>query len=179
MKALLISSFRFDTVTRTDIAPPLNLLYVSAVLRNNGITPRLLDMNLVPVSADSTAEEERLGVIRSKLLEEAPDIVGISCLTTAHFPFMRKAAEMTRRLLPKAKIILGGVHATLFSREILENCKDFDYIIMGEGEEQTAELAKAFLKGDVGDLSHIQSLAWRKPSGEVVVNERRDRKSVV
>ncbi len=174
MKALLISSFSLGTVSRTDIAPPLNLLYIAAVLRDHGVTPVLLDMNLVSVSTDSEADEERLEAIRSKLLEEAPEIVGISCLTTAHFPFMRKAAETTRRLLPKAKIVLGGVHATLFAREILGNCMDFDYIIIGEGEEQTAELAKAFLKGSVEDLSHIQSLAWRTPSGQVMINPRKN-----
>lgn len=174
MKALLISSFRLGTVSRTDIAPPLNLLYIAAVLKNHGVTPVLLDMNLVSVSTDSKADEERLEAIRSKLLEETPEIVGISCLTTAHFPFMRKAAEITRRLLPKANIVLGGVHATLFAREILDNCMDFDYIIIGEGEEQTAELAKAFLKGSVEDLSHIQSLAWRTPSGQVMINPRKN-----
>ncbi len=173
MKALLVSSHRFGTVSRRDIAPPLNLLYIAAVARSHGVEPLLLDMNLVRPSSDAKADEERLDALRSQVLACNPEIVGISCLTTAHFPLMRQAAVCVRRVVPKAKILLGGVHATLFAREILENCPDIDYIVMGEGEEQTAALMKRLVEGSAGDLSHIQALAWRTPDGTVTVNERR------
>jgi anaerobic magnesium-protoporphyrin IX monomethyl ester cyclase len=174
MKALLISSYRLDSVSRTDIAPPLNLLYIAAVLRKSGVASQLLDLNLVLVSGADKANDEQMDTIHAQLVASAPDIVGISCLTTAHFPFMWKVATLARKVLPKTKILLGGVHATLFAREIMENCPEFDYIVMGEGEEQTAELAKAMLNGLVTDLSHIQSLAWRNPYGQVVVNVRKN-----
>ena len=172
MKAILISSFKFDSVSRTDIAPPLNLLYIAAVMRNSGVEPILFDMNLITVSSPETAEKERLAAVKVRLTESRPDIIGISCLTTSHFPFMHQSAAMARRLFPNAIIILGGVHATLFAKEILENCPEFNYIVLGEGEEQTAELCKAFINGNVKDLSHIQSLGWRDPSGKVIVNPR-------
>jgi len=174
MKALLISSYRLNTISRIDVAPPLNILYIAAVLRSVGIASQLLDLNLVSLKDQESAEKKMLDHARAQVLAYQPDIVGISCLTTAHFPFMRRLAGIIRSISPHIKILLGGVHATLFAAEILENCADFDYIILGEGEEQTAELAKAFLLGTVEDLSHIQSLAWRKPSGQVVGNARKN-----
>ncbi len=172
MKALLISSPRFGTVSRTDIAPPLNLLYVAAVLGHHGVESVLFDMNLVSVSLEANADEERLASLRARVLTYEPDLVGVSCLTTAHFPFMRRVASLVRQLAPNAKIILGGVHATLFARDILANCPDFDYIILGEGEEQVAALAESLASSSTGDLSHIQSLGWRTADGTVRINER-------
>lgn len=173
MKALLISSHKLDIISRMDISPPLNLLYIAAVLRNIGVSSQLLDLNLIPMNREKNdLEKTRLEYVSSQVFEYKPDIVGISCLTTTHFPFMRKIAAMIHDILPEAKLLIGGVHATLFAREILENCPEFDYVIMGEGEEQTAALVTSFLNGNVDDLSHIQSLAWKTPSGEIVINPR-------
>lgn len=174
MKALLISSSRFGGVSRSDIAPPLNLLYIAAVFRKSGVASQLLDLNLVPVSGPDKANDEQMAAIRAQLLAYTPDIVGISCLTTAHFPFMLKVAVLARKVLPRTKILLGGVHATLFAREILEHCQEFDFLVLGEGEEQTAKLAKAISLGKLDDLSGIQALGWRTPSGEVRINPRRN-----
>lgn len=174
MLAVLISSFTLSEVSRADIAPPLNLLYIASVLRQQGVEVSLLDLNLTPLKPDISPEELRLSSIRERLRRCSPDMIGISCLTTAHFPFMRKAARLAKEMAPKAKIVLGGVHATLFAEDILKNCPDIDYIILGEGEEQIAALAKCMRNHALCDLSHIQSFAWRNASGAVVLNQRLD-----
>ncbi|MDZ7618776.1 MAG: radical SAM protein, partial [Patescibacteria group bacterium] len=172
MKALLVSSPKLGTVTRTDIAPPLNLLYVAAVFRRHGVECSLFDMNLVSISSSTEAEDQRLAALRAEVLECQPDIVGISCLTTAHFPFMRRAASLVRHAAPHAKILLGGVHGTLFAADILANCPDFDYIILGEGEEQVGALAERFAANNASDPSQIQSLAWRGRDGKTCISQR-------
>ena len=173
MNILLVSSFNFDNVSRVDIAPPLNLLYIAAVLRATGVSVELYDLNMVPVSDMNKSEEERLQSLRSKLMECKPDMLGISCLTTAHFPFMRKLASSAKQILPTVKIVIGGVHASLFAKEILENCSYFDFVIIGEGEEQITQLAKAVDGGNLEDLSLIQSLGWVNAAGDVVINPRK------
>ena len=174
MKILLVSSFNFDSVSRIDIAPPLNLLYIAAVLRKSGVSVELYDLNLVSVSEMNETDEERLRSLRSKLMEYKPDMLGISCLTTAHFPFMRRVAAAAKQILPAVKIVIGGVHASLFAKEILENCSDFDFIIIGEGEEQITQLSQAIEGGSLEDLSSIQSLGWVTPAGKVVLNKRKN-----
>ena len=119
-------------------------------------------------------EVTRDNYTKEALLHHEPDIVGISCLTTAHFPFMRKLAQMVRTVSPSSKIILGGVHATLFTKEIMTNFPEFDYIVIGEGEEQARELGIALLNNRGDRLDHIQSFAWRNSGGEVVINPRRN-----
>lgn len=174
MKILLVSSFNFDSVSRIDIAPPLNLLYIAAVLRKSGVSVELYDLNLVSVSEMNEPDEERLRSLRSKLMEYKPDMLGISSLTTAHFPFMRRVAAAAKQILPAVKIVIGGVHASLFAKEILENCSDFDFVIIGEGEGQITQLAQAIEGGRLEDLSSIQSLGWLTPAGKVVLNKRKN-----
>lgn len=172
MKAVLVSSFTLGVVSRTDVAPPLNLLYIASVLRKYGVEVHLLDLNIVEIPPQADYEETLLEHVREKVTDIDPDLVGISCLTTQHFPFMRRVAATSREVAPQAKVALAGVHATLFAEDILNNCPDIDYIILGEGEEQTAALAQRLVNHDTADLSHIQSFAWRNSSGEVVVNKR-------
>lgn len=174
MEAALISSFTLGAVSRIDIAPPLNLLYIASVLRRQGVDVHLLDLNLIQIQKDADPEKQRLSHIREQLSQLSPTMIGISCLTTAHFSFMRQVAIMARDMFPAAKIILGGVHATLFAKEILHNCPEFDYIILGEGEDQIAALAKSMAEDALDDVSHIQSFAWRTALGDIVLNKRQN-----
>jgi len=172
MKTLLISSYTLGEISRKDIAPPLNLLYIATILRDKGVKVALLDLNLVKPLNESLSDNARFEAIEAKVLEFKPDIVAFSCLTTAHFPFMRKASVLVKNLSLNIKIILGGVHATLFAKDILENCPEFDFLILGEGETQIASLVDAIENKTLVNLENIQSLAWRTASDKIVINAR-------
>lgn len=79
----------------------------------------------------------------SELLDrEVPDslVVGLSVMTTQ----VAKALEISKKikdLNPKAKIVWGGVHATLFPEQTIEH-ELIDYLIVGEGEEALLRLVK-------------------------------------
>ncbi len=175
MKILLISSYRFEKLSRTDIAPPLNLLCLAAVLRESGITPEILDLNLTEISQGKNDEESYINEIIGSC-ERIDDklLVGLSCLTTSHFPFMRKAAAEIKKRFPEVVICIGGVHPTLFASEIITNCPEFDYVVIGEGEEQIVGLSESLRKNDRTLLRNIQSLCYRNAGGEAVVNPRRN-----
>jgi len=173
MKILLVSSYRFENISRTDIAPPLGVLALAAVLRQSGMQPEVLDLNLVDPNDGQTPEDAYIAAIIGHCQNaNEKTLIGFSCLTTTHFPFMRIATQKIKQLYPTAKTCLGGVHATLFINEIMHNCPEFDYVISGEGEEQIVALAHAVQSQDWSTLVNQQALGYRDIDGNVVINPR-------
>jgi radical SAM superfamily enzyme YgiQ (UPF0313 family) len=72
-----------------------------------------------------------------------------------------------RRLLPRARIALGGYHATLMAEEIGASPAGavFDFLIRGEGEEAFRRLVNALAGRD--RLADIEGLSWRDGSALV------------
>ena len=165
MKILLVSSYRFEHLSRTDIAPPLSLLYLAGALREAGYTPEMLDLNIVDGVKGISAEESYLeAIVDAGKAADENFIFAFSCLTTTHFPFFRKAAQLVKKQYPNAFIVLGGMHPTLFTVDILTNCPEFDFIVVGEGEEQLVKMVDALEKNDLSLLADIQAFAFREQS---------------
>jgi len=63
-----------------------------------------------------------------------PDIVGISALMTTSHHFINKLSYVIKSIFPQCVTIVGGYHATNYTRQILETNNSIDYAIRGEGE---------------------------------------------
>lgn len=173
MEILLISSYRFEHISRTDIAPPLSLLYLAGSLREAGYAPEILDLNLVNKrGGKSAAESYEDAIIDAGKGADENFIFALSCLTTTHFPFFLKAAQQIKQSYPEAVTVLGGMHPTLFTKDILTNCPEVDFIIVGEGEEQLVKLMDALEKKDLPSLAQIQAFAYRDKNSNIIKNER-------
>jgi radical SAM superfamily enzyme YgiQ (UPF0313 family) len=172
MRILLISSFTTGDVTRTDIAPPLSLLYLAAALREGGHEPVLLDLTPLRPAQDVAREEWYRGVIMQKVAEVKPDLVGQNCFLSTHFAFVRSIARAVKALSPSLPFVVGGIHPTLFAADIITNCPEIDYIVTGEGEGQAVQLADALSAGTIADIAKISALAYRDVHGRAVVNPR-------
>lgn len=116
---------------------PLGILYLAAVVKNAGYTVEITDM--------------RDG---EKPLPEA-SFYGFSCTT----PEIKRAKELARQV--KGKTIVGGAHSSLLPQD----CLDFDYIVMGEGEEAILDILRGHDKQTlrttrIRDLDSIPYPAW-------------------
>jgi len=134
---------------------PLGLGYIAAVLRRGGHDVVLLDPE---------AERMPLHLLEKRLKSEDPDIIGIAC-STPNFSLSKKIAAMAKKATD-AKVSLGGIHASALKGRILEDCRDFDYVVYGEGEYSMLELA------DGRELSRIKGLIFRR-GGKIVENPPR------
>lgn len=74
------------------------------------------------------------------LLEFAPDVVGLTGFTS-HLNIVRDLAAISRRLAPRAKIIVGGHHATICPEDF--NDSRFDLVVIGEGVFALREILAA------------------------------------
>ena len=74
---------------------------------------------------------------------DSPRIIGFSVLTLNS----RRAYDLAgkiKRVDPNALVVLGGIHPTVLTEEVLSN-KDIDVVIRGEGEETFKELVELVL----------------------------------
>lgn len=112
--------------------PPLGLAYLSAFLKERGFRVELLDMQGLLMDSDE--------LIR-RIREYAPDLVGITAMTPT-LPEALKVAQISKQIVPEARVVLGGVHPTLDPEGVLAS-PHVDFVIRGEGEYAFAELAEA------------------------------------
>jgi len=101
------------------------------------------------------------------LLSLRPQVVGFSCMTW-QYATCEKLIKLVRQLLPEAKIVLGGYHATLMYAEIgeSESGRLLDFLVRGEGEDAFRRLIRS-LEGKE-DIEDIPSISY--PTGDGFVH---------
>jgi len=105
------------------LIPPLGLGYISSYLDKHGIENKIIDG-----LRDGLTNDNILEIIT----KENPDVVGIGCLTAEYNTVMDLSNRIKSKGL-KTKVVLGGVHTTIFPYQTLVDSKA-DFVICGEGE---------------------------------------------
>lgn len=139
---------------------PVGLASICALLRREGMRARLA--NFSPFSWEKTT---------ALLVDEKPDLVGISQFTHNRFAALR-LAELAKRVNPLCLVVLGGPHATHRSRDILAGFPQVDGVVLGEGEGTFLELARHLQQSGDRNLTAIHGLACRH-GDEIVVTPSR------
>jgi len=96
-----------------------------------------------------------------------PDVIGFPCLTGVHRNVL-ELSSMLKKEFPHCKILLGGIHPTLFPKVIED--PNVDLICRGEGEWPTCELLDAI--DSRSQALDIPNITWKK-DGHVHHNEMR------
>jgi anaerobic magnesium-protoporphyrin IX monomethyl ester cyclase len=128
----------------------LGLGYLHAVIEQAGydITTRCLNNTAID-DARRQFDEACYGL--------QPDFLLVQIFTMNRVEAFR-AIRRGRELQPQMKIIVGGVHASIYYQQLLENFP-IDYIIVGEGEHTIVELLDALRAGTAtGDINGIACL---------------------
>lgn len=115
------------------IYPPLGLLYVAAYAEDvEGCNVHVLDC---------LAEEIDHETFPAYLQQVKPDVIGIQVMTFTLIDALL-LAKTVRKAFPKARIVFGGPHPTIYPQETVQ-LPEVDIVIAGEGEYTFAELLKA------------------------------------
>ena len=81
-------------------------------------------------------------------------------------------ANVCKEVLPDAPVVLGGLTASGFAREIMERFPSVNFVIRGDAEQPLLALVQQCLGGTTAaspEFSHIPNLTYRR-DGEVVEN---------
>lgn len=169
---LLISLPKQISLKKNKGIVPLSVITLCNYLHEHGVDAELLDIGLhCEQSINSETETKAYAVIAAALRQKHPLYIGFNCFTTAQFSLLRALADRIRKEFPSMPIAIGGMHPSMFAKDILTYCPSIDFVVIGEGEEQTLALVDV-CQGNSERLPRIPALGWRKPDGTVVLNPR-------
>ena len=114
--------------------PSFGLVCLGTVAREAGAEVRLIEASAYGLTVAEAA---------ASILEQAPDILGISC-TTAGAVAAGELAAAVKSQRPECMTIIGGCHATAIPEETLREFTAFDMAVIGEGEDTLREIVEVF-----------------------------------
>ena len=139
--------------------PPLGLLYLGASLKKAGHTPLVYD-------GSRMVWESML----HELKQEKPDVIGISTFTFL-WPKVKEIAGILKKELTETLLIVGGPHASIYGKKVLEESTEFDVLVYGEGEIAIVELVEKIRKRE--SLASIKGIIYRD-GPDLIVNPPRE-----
>jgi len=144
-----------DVKKMVGAAPPLGMLYIATYLKENGV-----DISIIDEAAQGYSLKGTIDWVK----KENPDILGFSTLSATG----RKAAliaEKVKNENPDIVTVFGNFFATFNAERILKKYPSVDYIIRGEGEHTSLELATCLEKK--GDLKKVLGINFRN-NGQII-----------
>jgi|TARA_B100001964_G_scaffold221909_1_gene266357 radical SAM superfamily enzyme YgiQ (UPF0313 family) len=168
MNKKVITLIRFARVAPigdvgTEPTPPIGLAYLSAMCKEAetaeiyGIDASGKNLNNffnIPqykMRGNGLTAEEVIN-----LIDPNTSIFGVTSMFTHEWLYIRDCIKLLKRKYPKSVIVVGGEHASALTEYSLRDCKEIDYISLGEGEETWRELA---LKDD-NNFKDVAGLAY-------------------
>ncbi len=159
---------------------PLNITYLGAVARKAGHNVSIVDLRVeqqkrnFSVSTSLYGEDARFltKIIEDKVIANNIEVVGINCLYSGLFPVVAHLAKRIKAINPKIKVAIGGIHPTIYGKEILNQYKDIiDYAIIGEGENAFVKLLECLAANNLSGISKIDGLGYLK-NNQAVINPK-------
>ena len=160
---------------KIDLAPPLGIAYVAAVLEREGYDVRILDVaaedfrNRRPTGGGYVRVGLTYEEIETRIAGFRPDVVGVSCLLSSQFRDMCRICSLAKERCGAPITVVGGEHPSALPEESLRKGY-IDFVVIGEGEYTMRDLMRKISDG--GGLSQIDGLAY-KTEGRIVVNPKR------
>jgi len=132
--------------------PPPGIAYLGAVAHQAGHEVLLIDGGLRTISQ-----------ITQDVREASPGLIGVTCWTIDRNMIWKLCAAL-KQAAPKAFLVLGGPHATMYPEHIFKKTHA-SAVVVGEGEETFAEFLEALSEGK--DLKDVAGMVLRNETGSV------------
>ena len=153
--------------------PPLGIACLAAFVREKGYAVDVVDSLALEISNDD---------LLKRAADLKPKVIGFSILTMNYHRAV-ESAKILREQFPDILFIVGGHHASIMPKEIMQdNSNCFDLLVYGEGELTLLELLDKYKESDFNKtkflkefnlLKNIKGIVFKKHD-EVVLNERRE-----
>ena len=143
-----------EVISNFGIMPSLSLLYVAAVCEQHGHEVQFIDVTAMRLSRED---------VMSRMKHFGPDLVGLT-IYTSHFHWAKEWIAHVKENIPNVRIMVGGVHATMFYWQTAKFIPQVDYVVVGEAEVVLPELLEKLEKGD--SLEDVKGVVYHE-NGEV------------
>ncbi|MDI6763403.1 MAG: radical SAM protein [Thermodesulfobacteriota bacterium] len=171
---LLINPWITDFAAYNFWIKPLGLLYIAGVLRERGFRVTLIDchnfysktqkfgdgnffktkiekplpLKSIPRNYCQYGIPEEMLLKRFSLLEEKPDLIGITSGMTYWYPCVFKLIEITKNFFKDVPLILGGIYATI-CHEHAQKYSGADIVFNGRGELEVLKLVSDLINKEL------------------------------
>ncbi len=128
----------------TKCYPPLGILYIAAVLLENGHNVEIIDLSFEKPSED---------ILQKKLL--STDAIGLEVYSD-NYKNVDNYAKFLKKINPDIPLIIGGPHCIFFQKKSLNHIQESDIAVTGEAEDAIIEISN-YLEGTkkISDISNI------------------------
>jgi len=141
--------------------PPLGLMYIATVLKNNNLFAEILDCVPMNIGYDE---------LKRKIAEFQPDIVGISTYTMSMVDVLL-TVNIVKNISTDIIVVLGGHHVQLYP-ELSVEYQNVDFILRGEAENTFLQLIETLEeKGSIDDFYKIEGIGF-KNDGQIFIHSR-------
>ncbi len=120
--------------------------------------------------AEYTIKDPIMNIV-TDLIRKKPDLIGFSCYIW-NIEETIKVVNMIKKINPAIQIVVGGPEVSYDVLDWMKEVKDFDYIVIGEGEETFKQLLSG-IQGEL-EIEQIHGVAYRK-DGEIKINPQRNK----
>jgi len=128
------------------LRPPSGLGYLAQSLFEAGIECSVEDMRV----------RGRLSALPRKIRAFQPDLIGVS-LASLDYKRSYALIHNIKEYYPRASIVVGSAHVSALRESVLEECRDVDFGVIGEGERALVALCK----GEI-PFEEIPGLSYRR-----------------
>ncbi|MBT2683626.1 B12-binding domain-containing radical SAM protein [Bacillus sp. ISL-37] len=104
-----------------------------------------------------TIKDPAINIV-SDLIQKQPDVIGFSCYIW-NIEETIKVIKMIKKINPEIKIIAGGPEVTYDVQDWMKEVPEFDFIVIGEGEQTFKQLLSAISSGT--DFTAVPGIAYR------------------
>ncbi|MDM8517350.1 radical SAM protein [Desulfobacterales bacterium HSG16] len=180
MNIVLIHPFIQVRDTNIYLSEPLGLISLATYLQQvfgEEIQVSILDLYAMGAGIPKLKGEvyvkgiDDKHIIQEELKKLHPDLIGIGCCFSGYFTEALDVAQMAKEICPSVPIVMGGAHATLEARSILQETTYLDFIVCNEGEV-TLEYLVRVLRGEIS-VKSVDGLCFRDTDNTVVMNPPR------
>ncbi len=168
---MLITLIRFAFVSsqgsiNNEPSPPIGLAYIAGICKSknveiDGIDSTGSNVNKVFKIPGTKLQGNGIDIDEIiKLINPKTEIFGISTMFSHEWNYNRECIKKIKKNFPNALIITGGEHVTALPEYVLKDCKEIDYVCLGEGEETWSEIIEN--RKINKSLDNLKGLAYLK-----------------
>lgn len=145
---------------------PIGILTLAAVLEQQGLSPRIVDLNSTYYEylRCTRKQGDFCKFAAKKISSCASGVFGFGTICST-YPLTLRIAREIKRTSPDASIVLGGPHTSVVDIQTLQAFDFIDFIVRGEAEETLPALLTALSQGAGWDA--IPGLTFRGHGGVV------------
>jgi hypothetical protein len=105
---------------------PMSLVYLAGASREICDDIAIFDFSL---------KGNDMKCFEKTLSNKLPTVVGINCMISMAIKQVIVLSEYVKNKLPETRVVIGGLHPTIYAEQIMRNCGSIDAVVLGEGDE--------------------------------------------